>query len=42
MDLRLYDSVSAWLSCEWPFENVAYPGRGIDWPAWEAIADEKR
>lgn len=42
VDQRLYDSVKAWLSGAWPFQSVAYPGREIEWRAWEAIADEKR
>lgn len=41
-DSRLFDTVSEWLTAEWPFENVAFPGREIDWNTWNAIPDEKR
>jgi hypothetical protein len=27
---------------EWPFKNVAFPGRSIDWDTWRKIPDEKR
>jgi hypothetical protein len=37
---RLYDAVRKWIAGDWPFEKVAFPGRGIDWEAWSAIPDE--
>ena len=36
LDPILYDTVKNWIANEWPFKNVAFPGRGIDWGAWEA------
>ena len=38
-DAELYDWVRQWIEREWPFSNVAYPGRAIDWESWdEAVA----
>jgi hypothetical protein len=41
-DSRLFEAVDEWLAAEWPFENVAFPGREIEWESWNAIPDEKR
>jgi hypothetical protein len=35
----LYDTVREWVGKEWPFKKVAYPGREIDWDAWEALPE---
>lgn len=41
-DAQLYDWVKSWVAAEWPFQNVAYPGRAISWKDWDAMtADEK-
>ena len=42
LESRLYGAVKEWVAKEWPFANVAYPGRDIAWDAWNAIPDEKR
>jgi len=34
---HLYETVSHWISSEWPFENVAFPGRSISWENWNKI-----
>ncbi|NNF06561.1 MAG: GNAT family N-acetyltransferase [Candidatus Eisenbacteria bacterium] len=39
---RLFDEVKKWLAKDWPFENVGFPGRAIDWETWRKIPDEKR
>ncbi len=39
---RLYGAVQAWLRSDWPFKQVAFPGRDIDWPVWRAIPLEAR
>jgi hypothetical protein len=36
LDTILYSSVKKWISEEWPFKNVAYPGREIKWETWES------
>jgi hypothetical protein len=36
-DLLLFQTVKAWLSKDWPFQKPAYPGREIDWDAWNAL-----
>lgn len=36
-DARLYKWVTNWIQKDWPFRNVAYPGRSIDWGSWEAM-----
>ncbi len=41
-DTRLFEIVEAWLAAEWPFENVAFPGREIDWESWDSIPEVKR
>jgi hypothetical protein len=42
LDASLYSVVKLWLKSKWPFANVAFPGRDIDWGSWNAIPDEKR
>lgn len=39
---RLVTAVKAWIAKEWPFKNVAYPGRGLDRAAFRSLPDEKR
>jgi hypothetical protein len=39
---RLVTAVKAWIAKEWPFKNVAYPGRGLDREAFRSLPDEKR
>ncbi|WP_354310401.1 twin-arginine translocation pathway signal protein [Sphingomonas trueperi] len=42
-DAELYAWVQAWIGRDWPFRTVAYPGRAIAWPSWDAaIASGKR
>jgi len=36
LDPILFDAVKKWIKKEWPFKNVAYPGREIEWTKWEA------
>ncbi len=31
MDSVLYNDLQTWLTKDWPFEKVVYPGRSIDW-----------
>jgi len=31
LDPILFDAVKNWIEKEWPFKNVAYPGREIEW-----------
>jgi hypothetical protein len=43
-DEELYAWGQDWIAKEWPFKNVAYPGRAIEWAAWDemvAAANEK-
>lgn len=37
----LYSTVKDWVNDQWPFQNVAFPGRDIAWENWQAIPDEK-
>ncbi len=39
-DAKLYDAVEEWLEERWPFENVAFPGREIDWDVWDSVPTE--
>lgn len=36
-DAALYKWVQDWVRKDWPFHNVAYPGRAIDWATWDAM-----
>ena len=36
-DADLYAWVQTWISTSWPFMDVAYPGRSIDWNEWDAL-----
>ena len=35
LDPIFYKAVKEWIEKEWPFKNVAYPGRDISWEEWE-------
>ena len=37
LESTLYAAVRAWLSEEWPFRKVAFPGRDIDWDTWRGM-----
>jgi hypothetical protein len=39
-DTELFGWVTQWIQADWPFANVAYPGRAIDWSTWEALVAE--
>ena len=41
-DVELQEVVRGWLAEDWQFENAAFPGRSIDWKAWNATRAEKR
>jgi hypothetical protein len=41
LDPILFRAVKEWLRSKWPFEIVAYPGREIDWNAWQKIPSEQ-
>jgi hypothetical protein len=36
-DSDLFTWVTAWIKTEWPFQQVAYPGRAIVWEEWDAL-----
>ncbi|MEE4278751.1 MAG: hypothetical protein V2I82_09840 [Halieaceae bacterium] len=36
-DASLYQWTQEWIAQEWPFTNVAFPGRAIEWEAWDAL-----
>lgn len=36
-DAELYEWVKNWVQAEWPFQNVAYPGRSVDWETWDSL-----
>jgi hypothetical protein len=42
LEQRLTDAVKGWIAREWPFQNVAYPGRGISWEDYLKLPSEKR
>ncbi|MEM6708641.1 MAG: hypothetical protein AAF648_07625 [Pseudomonadota bacterium] len=38
-DAELYEWVQEWIDDAWPFDNVAYPGRKIEWVQWDVLPD---
>ena len=36
-DAELYEWAQSWVADNWPFANVAYPGRAIPWKEWDAL-----
>lgn len=36
-DAELNEWVADWIQTEWPFMQVAYPGRAIEWVDWDAL-----
>jgi len=42
LESRLEAAVKAWIAKEWPFKNVAYPGRGLSREEYQKLPDEKR
>jgi hypothetical protein len=39
-DRPLFEWARGWVESDWPFENVAYPGREIDWRTWAELTDK--
>lgn len=37
LDSHLFESVKKWVSEDWPFNNVAFPGREISWEDWNKL-----
>lgn len=40
LDPILLEAVKKWIKATWPFKKVAYPGREIDWEAWQEIPEK--
>ena len=40
-DEELYSWAQSWVQSDWPFETVAYPGRAIEWAAWDGMVAEQ-
>ena len=40
LDSVLFMAVKKWIEQKWPFRNVAYPGREIEWETWETIPEQ--
>ena len=38
LDEKLFSTVKRWLSEQWWFTDVGYPGREISWQQWESLA----
>jgi len=36
-DAELFQWVTTWMKTDWPFRNVAYPGRSTDWQTWDSL-----
>ncbi|MFM7404371.1 MAG: twin-arginine translocation pathway signal protein [Erythrobacter sp.] len=37
-DAELYAWTQDWIAREWPFDQVAYPGRAMAWETWDALS----
>ena len=40
LDENLYSVIKDWLSEEWWFDTVAFPGRQLSWQEWESLTDK--
>ena len=40
LDPILFQAVKKWIKETWPFKKTAYPGRDVDWKAWQEIPSE--
>jgi hypothetical protein len=36
-DSELYAWVTRWMQADWPLVKVAYPGRSVEWAAWDSL-----
>lgn len=41
-DAELYAWTQKWIARDWPFRNVAYPGRSIAWEEWDAAVAKSK
>lgn len=41
-DAELYAWAAKWVQKKWPFRQVAYPGRAIDWVTWDRLVAAKK
>jgi hypothetical protein len=39
LEAVLEAAVREWLTAEWPFETICWPGREISWDEWDALPD---
>ena len=40
LDEKLFSVVKLWLSEEWWFTTVAFPGRQLSWEQWNSLPDK--
>jgi hypothetical protein len=40
LDKKLFSAVKIWLSEEWWFTTIAFPGRQLSWQEWESLPDK--
>ena len=41
LDEKLFSTVKLWLSKEWSFNKIAFPGRELSWEQWDKLADKQ-
>lgn len=39
LEERLLAAVRGWLTDQWPFTKVAFPGRDVDWNTWRSLPE---
>lgn len=37
LTIKIADTIRQWISNDWPFEKITYPGRDIQWADWRQI-----
>ena len=40
LEKKLFSAVKKWLSEEWWFTTIAFPGRQLSWQEWESLPDK--
>jgi hypothetical protein len=41
LECSLREFLNQWLADAWPFSAIAYPGRDLSWPAFDALIDRE-
>ncbi len=39
LEARLFATIKNWLAADWPFRQIAFPGREIEWEDWNRLPE---